>query len=158
MVILGIDPGSVRVGFGVIEKIGGRLSYVQSGLLKVVSGSPATRLITLETEFTSLLRKTRPEIVGLERLFFMKNQKTAFSVAEARGILLGVLAKRAIPWVEFTPPQVKLATTGDGRASKSAVAKMVRHFLSLSAYAVVDDVTDALAIAIAASQSKQNGG
>lgn len=151
MVIVGIDPGSTRIGYGVLETRGGKLLYQQGGLLRIPKGAKHERLLALERELTKLLLKARPDRAGVEKLFFTKNQKTALDVAEARGVILTAIAKQSIPVFEFTPSEVKRAVTGDGHASKEGVARVVRLVLDLPYKKTADDVTDALAIAIAAS-------
>lgn len=151
MIILGIDPGSVRIGYGLLEARNGGIVHKASGLLTIPNGSKTERLAAISKSTEQLLAEARPDRVGVEKLFFTKNQKTAFEVAEARGVIVTTIVKAATPIIEFTPSEVKLAVTGDGRASKEGVAKMVRLFLHLPKERVFDDVTDALAIAIAAS-------
>lgn len=149
MIILGIDPGTVRIGYGFIEKRGGKLIHLESGLIKLAGDSHLDRLVSLEKNLDVLLQRFQPDKTGIEKLFFVKNRKTAFSVAEARGIILKLIAEKTITLKEVTPREVKLAVTGDGGASKQAVARMVRFFLSLNSDRLIDDVTDALAVAIA---------
>lgn len=152
MITLGIDPGSTRAGYGVIIKTHGVLSHMESGLLHVQASTKAARLVELEHSLSLVLARVRPNRVGIEKLYFSKNQKTALEVAQARGVLLAAVAKQGIPLREFTPGEVKLAVTGDGNATKKGVALMVGRFLHLpSKEKLLDDVTDALAIAIAAS-------
>ena len=155
MIILGVDPGTVRIGYGIVEQRGGRLSYVQSGLLKAPERlSENERLPLIESSFVKLLAAARPHRLGIERLFFAKNQKTALSVAQARGVLINAAVKQGISIFERTPLEVKIAVTSNGRASKEAVAFMVRRLLALPAtYRPVDDVTDALAVAIAVANA-----
>ncbi|MAF79962.1 crossover junction endodeoxyribonuclease RuvC [bacterium] len=151
MIILGIDPGTTRVGYGVVEQKGSKFSHLESGLLSASSGTLSERLVFLEKKLESLLLRTNPQAAGVESVYFYKNQKTAIEVAEARGVVLLVLERHAVTLVELSPPEVKLAVSGDGSASKAAVARMVSHFLGESVEKKLDDVTDALAVAIAAS-------
>lgn len=151
-IILGIDPGSVRVGVGIIEKNGNTLIHIESGLLDIKSDpDKGEQLLNLEKKLKRVLNKTKPDLAGVEKLFFSKNQKTALAVSEARGIILKTLAEFKIPTIELTPSEVKLAVTGNGNASKEAVAKMIGYFLKIQAKSMIDDVTDALALAIAVS-------
>ena len=152
MTILGIDPGSIRIGFGVIEKKGGSLTHINSGIVIILRESP---LNSLERGLTELLEKERPQLVGIEKLFFAKNRKTALKVAESRGVIMNTVLKSGVPLVEVAPSEVKLALTGSGRASKKAVFKMVKIFLGLKTGPVLDDASDALAIAIAVSNKQQ---
>src|SRR3989344_4597129 len=151
MVILGIDPGTARVGYGVVEILGNKITHLDSGLIKV-SSRGVEALSEIESGIKELVRRRKPERVGVEKLFFVKNQKTGIRVAEARGVILNAALKAGLGTVDAAPTEVKLALTGSGNASKEAVAKMVRYFVRLPDNEVVDDVTDALAIAIAASR------
>ena len=151
MVILGIDPGTTRVGYGVIKANGNKIEYVRGGLLKT-GGPAADSLRVMESDLGKVIEEIKPERAGIEKLFFAKNQKTGIRVAEARGVLLNTAAKAGLEIVELAPSEVKLALTGSGNASKEAVAKMVRYFVKLPKEKIVDDVTDALAIAIAVSR------
>ncbi len=151
MVILGIDPGTTRIGYGVIEQKGARFIHIASGLFPVSRGTLSERLVILEKNLDILLRKHRPQTAGVEKVFLHTNQKTAIEVAEARGVILLVLRKHGVPLIELSPPEIKLAVGGDGRATKAGVARMVSHFLGESLSGKLDDVTDALAVAIAAS-------
>lgn len=149
MIVLGIDPGTHRIGYGIIEKTGNILSFLEAGLLNLDETLP--RLSAIELSLETLLMRSHPNRAGLERLFFTRNQKTAISVAQARGVLLNVLEKKKIPLFEFSPSEIKLAVAGSGTADKKAVALMTFRFLSMRSERFPDDVTDALAIAIAAS-------
>lgn len=152
MKILGIDPGSTRIGYGLIKKEKKGLKFVRAGLLKIsATKTKNQRLLDLEKSFSKLLKKEKPDLVALEKLYFVKNQKTALEVGQSRGILVLTILKNKLPLIEISPSEVKLTVTGDGRASKKAVAKMVGYFLKIDTAKQIDDITDALAIAIAAS-------
>lgn len=146
--ILGIDPGTARIGYGIIVARGAALTHVRSGLVRFPAATGAERLHRITEAINALLRTERPDCVSIERLFVTRNQRTAMSVAEARGVIMAAVAAHHIPLIELTPSAVKLAVTGDGRASKTAVARMVGYLLK-ERFHVVDDITDALAIAIA---------
>ena len=128
MKILGIDPGTTRTGYGLIEKED-RLSY-------------------LEKEVQKLVRTHKPDLVCLEKLFFSKNKKTASSVSEARGVILLVLRKNGLELMEFGPSEVKSAIAGNGNASKRDVLRAVAWTLGVKDIPGPDDVSDALAIAL----------
>ncbi len=154
MVILGIDPGSNRIGIGIIEKKSGRAEKKDAFLLtdeNAFKDDEGKRLLNMEEKLNAVLKKTKPHAAAIETLFFSKNKKTAFSVAQARGVILKTLAERNIPVIELSPNQIKSYVTGNGSASKKEVAKMVGYFLSTDVNGLIDDVTDALAAAIAAS-------
>lgn len=154
VVIMGIDPGSTRIGVGVIEKRGGRLIKKEALLLTkedLYRGEEGKKLLYIETSLKKIIKKTRPDVVGVENIFFSKNKKTAFSVAYARGIILKTFAEENVPVFEFTPNQIKSAVVGNGNASKKEVSKMVGYTLSMETDDLIDDVTDALATAITTS-------
>lgn len=154
MIILGIDPGSTRVGYGAIKSEKSKLEYFRAGLLEIPRGTKSEQLLSLERSFEKLLNELKPSKTGLEKLFFFKNKKTVIEVAQARGVILSVLARKGIPLVELTPSEIKMSVTGNGRASKQAVAKMVSYFLNLNGKKLIDDITDALAVAIAISNKR----
>ncbi len=151
MIILGIDPGTTRIGYGVIRKNSGSLEYLDSGLIKLSNADSKKNLVVLEKEIKTIIKKHKPARTGLEKLYFTKNKKTAIAVAEARGVILNTIIKTGTPFFEIGPSEVKLAVTGDGRASKESVAKMVNYFLGIKIKKTEDDISDALAIAIAIS-------
>lgn len=154
MRILGIDPGTTRIGFGVIETKGGAFTHIQSGILPLPPAVGSARLLNIERELERLIREVQPEKIGVEKLFFSKNKKTALAVAEARGVIMHTILKHGIPVLELTPNEVKVAVTSNGNASKDAVAKMVAALLTISISHLLDDATDALAIAIASANTR----
>lgn len=153
MLILGLDPGSTRVGYGLIKKDNGQFRFVKSGLLKIVSKDKSERLLELEKSFRKLLEKHKPDIVALEKLYFVKNLKTGLEVAQSRGVLTLLIAQRKISLLEYTPSAVKLNVAGYGSADKKAVAKMAAKILKIDKIDGPDDVSDALAIALTAANS-----
>jgi len=150
MKILGIDPGSTRIGYGLIDKKGSDLKFLKAGLLKISAKNKNQRLLDLEKSFSRLLEKEKPELIALEKLYFVKNQKTALEVGQSRGVLILLISKNKIPLIEISPSEAKMMVSGDGRASKKAVAKMVGYCLKIDTTGQIDDTTDALALAIAA--------
>lgn len=154
MIILGIDPGTARTGWGLIKSVRGQQSLLAYGCFTTSAKLPMEdRLLIIRTELTELLRKYKPNLVGVEKLFFAKNTKTALSVAQARGIVLVTLRGACIPIQEFTPLQVKQAITGYGRADKKQMQVMVKTLLKLKEIPKPDDAADALAIAMTAGVS-----
>lgn len=147
MKILGIDPGTHRIGYGLIEKNSG-LELLDYGVIEIKQNVP-----TLEAakQFSALIKRFKPELAAIEKLYFAKNRKTALSVAQTRGILILKILENKIPLVEYGPMEVKLSVTGYGLADKKAVAKMVKLFLKLKELRGYDDASDALAIAITAA-------
>lgn len=148
MKILGIDPGTTRIGYGIIT--GNPLAFLDCGVLHVDVKSQREKLSNLNHRFRALLTTTKPDVAGIETLFFSKNQKTALFVAEARGILILALQEARIPFYECKPHEVKLAVCGYGLADKKSVAKMVWKSLGMHDLDQYDDATDALAVAITA--------
>jgi crossover junction endodeoxyribonuclease RuvC len=153
MKILGIDPGSARIGYGLIEKENSGLKFIKAGLLKISSKDKNQRLVELEKSLSQLLKKEKPDLAILEKLYFMKNMKTALEVAQSRGILTLMLIKYKIPLLEYTPLEIKQAITGYGLADKKSVARMVAKILKMGKISKYDDVSDALAAAILGSTS-----
>lgn len=152
MIILGIDPGTARVGFGLLRKEGSKLVHVAHGCLETPKTMPhAERLSYLNTALGELVDLHQPVLVGVERLFFQKNVTTAMSVSEARGVTLLALHDRGVTISEHTPMQVKMAVTGYGGADKRQVQEMVKRLFSLKEIPKPDDAADALAIAYCAA-------
>ena len=143
MVILGVDPGTTRMGYGVIQKDKNSLRCVDYGL---ISGSSSKK--ELIGELNQLIAAYRPDVAAVEKLFFFKNQKTIMAVSEMRGIVLAGLALADIPVYEYTPLEVKQSVSNYGRAGKDQVQKMVRLILNLKTKIRPDDAADGLAIAI----------
>ncbi len=147
-IILGIDPGTTRVGYGVIEKDGPQLKMLAYGCLEV---DKAYILKSIKEALLKLIKEYQPNRAGVEKLFFVKNAKTAMAVSEARGVIMLCLQEKGIHTHEFTPLEVKQWVTGYGQAEKAQVQKMVRLILKLNTEPRPDDAADALAIAICCS-------
>ena len=149
MRILGIDPGTATTGFGLIEKQGGTLKFVDAGVITTLPEfSMPNRLITIHEELSQLIVELKPDEVAVELLYFASNVTTALSVGQARGVILLAAAEAGLPIGEYTPLQVKIACTGYGRADKKQIQEMVRMMLGLNAIPRPDDAADGLAIAI----------
>lgn len=149
MRVLGIDPGIAIVGFGFVDKIGSKLVPVQYGCITTEARTaPEERLKQVYDSACELMDRYKPDTVAVEQLFFNRNVTTAFSVGQARGVIILAAAQRGLPIAEYTPMQVKQAIVGYGKAEKRQVQEMVRMFLKLSAIPKPDDVADALAVAI----------
>ena len=152
MIVLGLDPGSTRIGYGIIEKNRGALSLIAYGTLECNRGvAPGQLVYDAATRTAAILKRYTPQIVGIEKLYFAKNTKTALEVAQTRGVLLLEVARLKIPTYEFSPSEVKRAVAQYGLADKKAVAKMVAHILNAPPLHGFDDASDALAIAITAT-------
>ena len=149
---MGIDPGSTRIGYGIIKKDGGLLTALNYGVIEIKRTGTAELILKAAKEISKLIKKYRPDAVGIEKIYFSKNVKTGIEVAQARGALILEISKKRIPIKEFSPSEIKLTVAGYGLADKKAVAKMVAIILNLKELTgVLDDASDALAIAIAAS-------
>lgn len=153
MIIIGLDPGTTRIGYGIIEDKGQNLRALEYGVL-TKNGRRDDLILQSHKALNKLLAKYSPQKAGLERLFYFKNSKTVIAVSEMRGSLLLALALRSIPVSEFTPLQVKQALSGYGRADKDQVQRMVRLLLKIDELIAPDDAADALAIAICCAHSK----
>ncbi|MFD1955391.1 crossover junction endodeoxyribonuclease RuvC [Paenibacillus thailandensis] len=154
MRILGIDPGIAIAGFGFIDKIGHKIVPVQYGSIETEAHMPPEkRLLTVYESAGALMDKYKPDEVAVEKLFFNRNVTTAFSVGQARGVIILAAAQRGLPIAEYTPLQVKQAVVGYGNAEKRQVQEMVKMFLKLAAIPKPDDVADALAVAICHAHS-----
>lgn len=152
MVIFGVDPGTATTGYGVLEKNKNGLFCLGYGtILTPKEKAPHERLLMLERGLGRFLRKYKPDIVAIERLYFFKNVRTALPVSEARGVILLAAARSRLPIQEFTPQQVKIAATGYGNATKQQVQAMVQRILKLKSLPKPDDAADALGVAIACS-------
>ncbi|MDE2038336.1 MAG: crossover junction endodeoxyribonuclease RuvC [Patescibacteria group bacterium] len=153
MRILGIDPGYDRLGIAVIERPArGKEAVAYSGC---VTTSPKDsiylRLLHIGTEVAAIADRFAPDAVAIETLFITKNQKTAMRVSEARGIVLYEASKRGLPIYEYSPMEIKMAVTGDGRSDKKRMMKMVELLVKLPEKKALDDEFDAIAAALACS-------
>ncbi|MEJ8545707.1 crossover junction endodeoxyribonuclease RuvC [Brevibacillus borstelensis] len=153
MHIIGIDPGIAIVGFGVIDKQGNQLKPVQYGSIQTEAGlSVPLRLKQIFEAMQTLLDTYKPDEMAVEKLFFNKNVTTAFTVGQARGVILLAAELAGIPVYEYTPMQVKQAVTGYGGAEKKQIQEMTKMLLRLKETPKPDDVADALGIAITHAQ------
>jgi len=153
--ILGIDPGTGILGFGVIDvSPTGNLSLVDAGVIRTpVNQADSDRLFTIFNELSEIVAELKPSVMSVEKLFFAQNVTTAMSVSQARGVVL-LLGKQAnLDLFEYTPLQIKQALTSYGRATKQQIQEMVRIILGLSEQPKPDDCADALAAAICHSMT-----
>ena len=152
--VLGIDPGTVTTGYGVVEDGAGRLHYIASGGIVVPPRAPLPhRLNTIFQAITHLIAEYRPSAVAVEDTFMAKNAKAAMTLGQARGIVLLAAAQADLPVVEYAPRAIKLAVTGYGAADKAQVGVMVARLLGLTGppavrRADIEHAADALATAI----------
>ncbi len=149
MIVLGIDPGTAALGYGLVEQQPGRLRAVEFGCLVTSADLPlGDRLAAIHAKVAELIAEHHPVLIGVERLFFSRNVQTAFAVGQARGVVLLAAAQARVPVREATPNEVKLAVAGSGSADKLQVQQMVAAILGLTALPEPDDAADALAMAI----------
>jgi crossover junction endodeoxyribonuclease RuvC len=153
MRILGIDPGTGILGFGVIDVDNkGTASLVDAGVIRTPPHQPdSERLNTIYDELHEIIVATKPQVMSVEKLFFARNVTTAMSVAQARGVVLLCGKQHKLELHEFTPMQIKQAITGYGKADKKQIQEMVRVLLGLKETPKPDDAADALAAAICCS-------
>ena len=149
MRILGIDPGTGIVGFGVIDADGMKKTMVDAGVIRTPAHQPAhERLLTIFNEITEIIAFNKPQVMVVEQLFFAKNVTTAMTVSQARGVILLAGEQAGLRLIEFTPLQIKQALTGYGKADKKQVQEMVKLQLKLTEVPKPDDCADALAAAL----------
>lgn len=149
MRIIGIDPGTGILGFGVIEIIDGKMKVIDAGVVTTPAHTPLdVRLEDIFDSLTSIIKQTKPDSMSIEKLFFSQNVTTAMSVAHARGVSMLAGRKAKLPIAEYTPLQIKQSVTGYGKADKKQVQEMVRIQLGLSKVPKPDDCADALAASI----------
>lgn len=154
MKIIGIDPGTGILGFGIIEVLNKKVTLVDGGVIKTPStDSDAERLKTIFEELTSIIKTTKPSEMSVEKLFFAQNVTTAMTVSQARGVVLLAGIQAGLKISEYTPLQIKQALTGYGRADKKQIQEMVRVILNLKIAPKPDDCADALAAAICHSMT-----
>jgi crossover junction endodeoxyribonuclease RuvC len=152
--ILGIDPGSVRTGYGCVDADGNRCHMVCSGVVSMSARlSFPERLLAIHASLSQTLDEVRPDCVAVESLFHAVNARSAFALAHARGVIVLAATQAGVPIVEYAPAEVKRAVVGYGRAEKRQVQHMVRLLLGLADLPTPYDVADALAIAICHAQA-----
>jgi crossover junction endodeoxyribonuclease RuvC len=157
MIVLGIDPGTAAMGYGIVERTGGVLRAVDYGCVTTSADAPLPeRLKVIHAQVAELLETHKPDLVAVERLFFSRNAQSAFGVGQARGVVLLAAAQAGIPVREATPNEVKMAVTGYGSADKEQVGRMVAVILQLADVPTPDDTADALATAICIANSERD--
>jgi len=145
---LGVDPGTLHLGWGVVSREGNRLRHVAHGVIHLDGKTAiASRLARIEVELGAVIQRHQPEVGSVENLFFHKDAQAAAKLGHARGVVLLLLARSGIEIAEYPPARVKRTIAGSGQAEKSQVAMMVRALLALDALPPAD-AADALALAI----------
>ncbi len=149
MIVIGIDPGTARLGYGIIAVRNRKAEPVCYGCIESGKGQTApARLLHIYSEVAALMEEYPPAHIAVEKLFFSRNITSAMSVSEARGVILLLAEQQQIPVTEYTPNQVKQAITGSGRADKRQMQEMIKRLLSLEEIPKPDDAADALSIAL----------
>jgi crossover junction endodeoxyribonuclease RuvC len=148
MIAIGFDPGTARLGYGIIESEPDPQA-IDFGVIVTESDKPmAYRLLDIHAAVGELIEHYRPDAIAVERLFFARNVTTAMTVGQARGVILLAAAERGLAVAEYAPSEVKQAVVGYGKADKHQIQEMVRIMLGLDSLPTPDDAADALAIAI----------
>lgn len=149
MRIIGIDPGTGILGFGVVDSNNGKYTLVTAGVITTPAHTPLdVRLEEIYDGLTDIIQETKPEVMSIEKLFFSRNVTTAISVSHARGVAMLAGRKARLPIAEYTPMQIKQAVAGYGKADKKQIQEMVRLQLNLKEVPKPDDAADALAAAL----------
>jgi crossover junction endodeoxyribonuclease RuvC len=146
MRVLGIDPGSLRCGYGVVSRDGGRLRVVESGVLVPGDRPMAERLALILEGLGDLIARTAPAEVSVEQIFAGISPRSALALGQARGVALAAAARAGLPVFEYQPSEVKLAFTGSGRAGKAQMMQTARALLGVEAE--LSDEADAVALAV----------
>ncbi len=149
MRIIGIDPGTGILGFGVVDIVRSKPTLVDAGCIRTpVHEDDSVRLMTIFDELSEIIQDTKPDCMSVEKLFFARNVTTAMTVSQARGVVLLCGKMAGLTLAEYTPMQIKQAVTGYGKADKKQMQEMVRVLLKLKYVPKPDDAADALAAAI----------
>ena len=156
MIVLGIDPGTAALGYGIVERTGGALRAIDYGCLSTSADlAMPERLRLIHAHMAELIETHRPDVVAVERVFFSRNAQTAFAVGQARGVVLLAAAQAGVHVREATPNEVKVGVTGYGKADKAQVGRMVAVILQLGEVPTPDDTADALAIAVTVANAER---
>lgn len=156
MVILGIDPGIAKTGWGIVQAQSSKLKAPKYGCIETAPSLPVEkRLKSIYDSLESIIKNNKLDALAIEELFFNTNAKTAFVVGQARGVVLLIASQKNLPVFVYTPLQVKIAVTGYGRAEKNQIGYMIKTILGLKDIPKPDDVSDALAVALTHSFTKR---
>lgn len=148
-VVLGLDPGTGRTGWGAVRQVNGDIEFVECGCLSTdPKGTREERLLDLHNQLSALFQRIRPEVAAVEELFFSRNVTTALSVGEARGVILLAAAQHRVTVTSYNPMTVKEAVAGAGRAGKPEMTQAVMFTLNLTEKPRPDDAADGLALAL----------
>jgi len=152
--ILGLDPGSVRTGYGLVECDGSAQRFIDAGCIRPPAGSQAQRLHYIHRTLAALVDTHRPDEVAIERVFVARNPDSALKLGQARGVAMAAAVSQGAELHEYAPRSVKLAVVGSGSAEKLQVAHMVKAMLGITQVLGLD-ATDALALALCHAQSRR---
>lgn len=156
MRILGIDPGMAIVGYCILDIDDTDIKILSSGSVRTEKNSrESARLLEISNDIEIIIKKYKPDVAAIEKLFFFRNRTTVMPVAHARGVILAALEKHNVEIAEYTPMEVKQVLTGYGRADKKEVEKMVKISLGTEKLPKLDDTVDAIAIAICHTRNIQ---
>lgn len=156
MRVLAFDPGYERLGAAVVERAGAREKLVHSECIRTKSTTPfPERLGALGEAVVELIKRYEPGAIALETVYFEKNAKTAMQIAEVRGMLIYLAGSRGLPLYEYSPLQVKVAVTGNGRSEKKAVESMIGRLVALPVRKRLDDELDAIAVGLTCLASER---
>ncbi|MBI2453486.1 crossover junction endodeoxyribonuclease RuvC [Candidatus Peregrinibacteria bacterium] len=149
MRILGIDPGTEIIGFGIIDYDKGNTKIIDFGCIRTHRNiGSAQRLHQIAQDLKTLIQRWNPKILAIEKIFFSKNIKTAMAVSQSRGVILEKAIEYNLKIYEYAPTEIKLSITGEGRADKKQIQKMIKILLSLESEPASDDAADGLAVAL----------
>jgi crossover junction endodeoxyribonuclease RuvC len=147
--IFGIDPGSIRTGYGCVDSDGGRHRFVACGALSTPAGTPLPeRLLAIHAGLSEAIGASRPDCVAIENLFHARNARSALTLGHARGVAVLAAVQAGLPVVEYTPAEIKMSVVGYGRAEKVQVQRMIMLLLGLDTAPTPYDASDALAVAL----------
>jgi crossover junction endodeoxyribonuclease RuvC len=147
MIVIGVDPGTLHLGWGVLRSEGNRVTHLGHGVIDVpASQSLAQRLVHIDRDFTQILDLYRPNVGSVEALFFHRDPQSAAKLGHARGVVLMHLARAGLEVHEYPPARVKSTVAGHGRAEKGQIVRMIQRLLTLDV-APREDAADALALA-----------
>ena len=148
MIVLGIDPGTASTGYGIIKKTKSLQCLGYSVIHTTPDLNPGERLRIINNKISKIIGKYKPDVLAIENVYFFKNLKTAIPVSQAKGAILLTAAKKRVPVCEFSPLQIKLTITGNGRADKKEVQKRIKRILKLKEIPKPSHAADALAAAV----------
>ncbi len=155
MIILGVDPGSRKTGFGIINTVGAQSEYITSGVIRVPDTSLPERLQTIYSSLCEVIEQYCPQQMAVEQVFMSKNASSALKLGQARGAAIVAATQSGLPVSEYEAKKVKQSVVGSGAATKQQVQYMVQHLLGLSA-TPQEDAADALAVALCHSSTQQH--